>query len=64
MKTNHTPSHLWHETLSRCKFLIVAAVVGAMILAGSSYAVPDGKKTFTIPHTNEYPVHGEMEEIK
>jgi len=58
MKTKHTPSHLWHETLSRGKFLIVAAVVGAMILAGSLFAASGGKKTFTILHTIEYPVHG------
>jgi len=58
MKTNHTPSHLWHETLSRRNFLIVSAVVGLMILAGSLFAASGGKKTFTILHTNDYPVHG------
>jgi hypothetical protein len=58
MKTKQTPSHVWHETLSHCKFLIVAAVVGLMILAGSLFAASGGKKTFTILHTDDYLGHG------
>ena len=53
MTAKHTPSHVWHETLSRRKFLVVAAVVGVMILAGPLFAAQDGKKTFTILHTND-----------
>jgi 5'-nucleotidase/UDP-sugar diphosphatase len=41
------------KSLSRRRFLTVAAIVGAMILAGSAFAALDGKKTFTILHTND-----------
>ena len=40
--------------ISRREFLIDAAVVGAAILLpGESFAAADGKKTFTILHTND-----------
>jgi 5'-nucleotidase/UDP-sugar diphosphatase len=41
------------DELSRREFLIGSAAFGAAILAGSVFAVADGKKTFTILHTND-----------
>jgi 5'-nucleotidase len=42
------------DTISRREFLIDAAVVGATILlSGDLFAATDGKKTFTILHTND-----------
>jgi 5'-nucleotidase / UDP-sugar diphosphatase len=41
------------QTLSRRKFLAVSAVIGMMILAGTLFGGQDGKKTFTILHTND-----------
>ncbi len=41
-------------TLSRREFVAVAAAVGATtVLPGALSAAPDGKKTFTILHTND-----------
>ena len=43
-----------HTTISRREFLAVSAVVGVTILLpGGLYAAVDGKKTFTILHTND-----------
>ncbi len=42
-----------HKSLSRRRLLTVAAVVGAMNLAGTLFGGQDGKKTFTILHTND-----------
>jgi len=43
-----------HETLSRREFLASAAAVGAtIILPAELTAAADGKKTFTILHTND-----------
>jgi 5'-nucleotidase / UDP-sugar diphosphatase len=53
MKTKHKSRRVSHETLSRCRLLAVAAAVGVLILSGSLFAAPDGKKTFTILHTND-----------
>jgi 5'-nucleotidase / UDP-sugar diphosphatase len=39
--------------LSRREFLAGAAAFGVAILAGPAVAAPDGKKTFTILHTND-----------
>ena len=39
--------------LSRREFLIGSAVLGAAILTGPVFAAADGKKTFTILHTND-----------
>ena len=41
------------DALSRRDFLIGTATVGAAILAGPVFAAADGKKTFTILHTND-----------
>jgi 5'-nucleotidase / UDP-sugar diphosphatase len=41
------------KPLSRRKFLAVSAVVGVMVLAGTLFGGQDGKKTFTILHTND-----------
>ena len=42
------------DTISRRKFLAVSAAVGAtMLLPGGLSAAADGKKTFTILHTND-----------
>jgi len=46
-------SHLSLDELSRREFLIGSAAFGAAVLAGPVYAVVDGKKTFTILHTND-----------
>ena len=65
MKTEHeepaaaadgrkTGTRMRGETLSRREFLAVSAAVGATILLpGALSAAPDGKKTFTILHTND-----------
>jgi 5'-nucleotidase len=43
-----------HTTISRREFLAVSAAVGVTILLpGGLYAAVDGKKTFTILHTND-----------
>ena len=43
-----------HNTISRREFLVASAAVGAtIILPGKSAAAADGKKTFTILHTND-----------
>ena len=48
------PSPLSRETLSRREFLAGAAAVGAtIVLPGELAAAADGKKTFTILHTND-----------
>jgi hypothetical protein len=39
--------------LSRREFLIGSAAFGASIFAGPVFAAADGKKTFTILHTND-----------
>lgn len=41
------------DALSRRDFLIGTATVGAAILAGPVFAAAEGKKTFTILHTND-----------
>lgn len=41
------------DALSRRDFLIRTATVGAAILAGPVFAAAEGKKTFTILHTND-----------
>jgi 5'-nucleotidase len=41
------------EELSRREFLVGSAAFGAAILAGPVFAAADGKKTFTILHTND-----------
>jgi 5'-nucleotidase / UDP-sugar diphosphatase len=41
------------DELSRREFLIGSAAFGAAILAGPVFAATDGKKTFTILHTND-----------
>jgi 5'-nucleotidase / UDP-sugar diphosphatase len=41
------------DELSRREFLIGSAAFGAAILAGPVFAAADGKKTFTILHTND-----------
>ena len=46
-------SSLSIEELSRREFLINAAAFGAAVLAGPVHAAVDGKKTFTILHTND-----------
>ena len=46
-------SHLSLDELSRREFLIGTAAFGAAVLAGPVYAAVDGKKTFTILHTND-----------
>jgi len=46
-------SHLSLDELSRREFLIGSTAFGAAVLAGPVYAVVDGKKTFTILHTND-----------
>ena len=41
------------DELSRREFLLGSAAFGAAILAGPVFAAADGKKTFTIVHTND-----------
>ena len=41
------------DELSRREFLVGSAAFGAAILAGPVFAAADGKKTFTILHTND-----------
>ena len=41
------------NTLTRREFLAGSAAVGAMILTGPLFAAADGKKTFTLLHTND-----------
>jgi len=55
MKTrSNRPGEAADDTLSRREFLAGAAVVGATIfLPGEFAAAADGKKTFTILHTND-----------
>jgi len=54
MKTTHKQSPASCEPLSRREFLAGSAAVGATIcLTGAVSAAPDGKKTFTILHTND-----------
>jgi 5'-nucleotidase / UDP-sugar diphosphatase len=53
MKTAHKQSPRSRKTLVRREFLAVAAAVGAMIMAAPLFAAEDGKKTFTILHTND-----------
>jgi hypothetical protein len=49
-----TDTRMRGGTLSRREFVAVAAAVGATtVLPGSLSAVPDGKNTFTILHTND-----------
>ena len=49
-----TDTRMRGGTLSRREFVAAAAAVGATsVLPGSLSAVPDGKKTFTILHTND-----------
>ena len=43
-----------HDAISRREFLLASAAVGAtIILPGEFAAAADGKKTFTILHTND-----------
>lgn len=42
-----------HDGLSRREFLSGSAALGAAILAGPLFAAIEGKKTFTILHTND-----------
>ncbi len=54
MKTTHEQSPVSCERLSRRKFLAGSAAVGVTIcLTGAVSAESDGKKTFTILHTND-----------
>ena len=49
-----TDTRMRGGTLSRREFVAVAAAVGATtVLPGALSAAPDGKKTFTILHTND-----------
>jgi 5'-nucleotidase/UDP-sugar diphosphatase len=41
------------KTLSRCKVLAVSMAVCAILLTGTLFAAPEGRKTFTILHTND-----------
>jgi|WetSurMetagenome_2_1015567.scaffolds.fasta_scaffold04110_6 5'-nucleotidase / UDP-sugar diphosphatase len=41
------------KSLSRRHFLTILLAVGATVLAGTLLGAPDGKKTFTILHTND-----------
>jgi 5'-nucleotidase/UDP-sugar diphosphatase len=51
---NETFTQLSRETLSRREFLASSVAVGATIfLSGESAAAAEGKKTFTILHTND-----------
>ena len=54
MKTKHKQSPVSCERLSRRKFLAGSAAVGVtMLLPERLSATVDGKKTFTILHTND-----------
>jgi len=54
MRTTHKQSPVSCETLSRREFLAGSAAVGAtMLLPEGLSAAVDGKKTFTILHTND-----------
>src|SRR5450631_1533799 len=54
MKTTQAPSIMSRGTLSRREFLAASATVGtSILLPGSLFAATDGKKTFTILHTND-----------
>jgi 5'-nucleotidase/UDP-sugar diphosphatase len=54
MKTTRTQKFMSRETFSRREFLATSATVGAAILLpGSLFAATDGKRTFTILHTND-----------
>ena len=53
MKTTDTRSLALQESLFLRKFLAVAAIAGAMMLTAPLFADQDGKKTFTILHTND-----------
>jgi 5'-nucleotidase / UDP-sugar diphosphatase len=49
-----TFTHMSRDTISRREFLAVSAAVGVtMLLPGRLFAAMDGKKTFTILHTND-----------
>ena len=54
MKTGWNQKRMSCEALSRREFLAASAAVGATIgLTGAVSAAPDGRKTFTILHTND-----------
>ena len=49
-----TSTHMSRDTISRREFLAGAAAVGlTILLPGGLAAAVDGKKTFTILHTND-----------
>ncbi len=50
---NHHASGLSLDEFSRREFMIGSALFGAASLAGPVFAAVDGKKTFTILHTND-----------
>jgi len=53
-ESNETFALRTRETISRREFLIDSAAVGAtIVLPGGLFAAGDGKKTFTILHTND-----------
>jgi len=54
MKTPHPPSPVSRGTISRREFLAASAAVGATLyLPGTAAAATNGKRTFTILHTND-----------
>ena len=54
MKTPHPPSPVSRGTISRREFLATSAAVGATLyLPGTAAAATNGKRTFTILHTND-----------